>query len=321
MNIHIREATEADYPAIAAVITAAQGGRTITAEDLKASADKTRNHPKGLHFAEWVAEQGGEIVGFAGVAQWAGSHHPDRYNAMLTVPEQHGRQGIGSALADTVQTHLQRRGALEVIAVAKEVKPYTVTFLERRGFTELEREFTNILKMADYQATTPSLADGYRLITLPDLMAEMGEEPALEAFRRTFNEARADEPRQIAAQPYSLADIQEYVQHPTFFPEGILLAVTDAGEVAALTELWLDLADDKAMNTGLTGTARAQRRKGLALALKIASLNMAQARGIQKILTHNASTNVPMLAINKKLGFKPEPAKIVMRWGQIEGEA
>lgn len=317
VNIQIRAATEADYPAIGAVMTAAHRGRTITAEELKASAERTRNHPKGLHLAQWVAEKDGEIVGFAGVTQWAGSHHPDRYHTTLAVPELHGRQGVGSALADTVQAHLLGRGAREVLAGARENEPHAVAFLERRGFTELEREFSNILHMADYQPTAKPFPNGYRLLSLPELMAEMGDEAALEAFRATFNEGRADEPRQIPAQPYSMADIRAYFQHPTYFPEGILLAVTAGGEVAALTELWLDLADAKALNTGLTATAGAHRRHGLALALKVASLTAAQARGIQKVVTHNASTNVPMLSINEKLGFKPQPAFIQMRWGGI----
>lgn len=317
MTFMIREATTADYSAIAQVITAAQKGRTITAEELQASANKTRQHPKGLHLAQWVAETGKEMVGFAGVVQWVGSHHPDRYNTTLAVPPQHARQGIGTALADTVKAHLQQRGAREVLAGAKENEPHAVTFLERRGFTELEREFTNILKL-QYKLPAPApLPAGYRCISLADLMAEIGEQPALEAFRQCFNESRADEPRQIPARPYSSQDMQTYLQHPSYFPAGIQLAVTDHNEVAALTELWLDLADPHALGTGLTGTARAHRRKGLALALKIISLHIAQARGAQKIETHNASTNVPMLAINQKLGFRPEPAFIHMKWGEL----
>ena len=322
MNIHVREATEADYPAVGAVLTAAQGGRTVSAADLKASAEKTRTHPKGLHLAQWVAETRGEIVGFAGVVQWAGSHHPDRYNTTLAVPPQFGRQGIGTALAETVQAHLQGRGVQEVLAAAKENEPYAVAFLERRGFTELEREFANILHMADLVPLAVSLPAGYRLTSLQDFRAEVGEERALEAFRATFNEARADEPRQIPAQPYSMDDIRAYLKHPTFLPEGIWLAVTpsgmtQSGEVAALTELWQDLGDPQRLSTGLTGTARAHRRRGLALALKVAALERAQRRGIRQVITHNASVNVPMLAINEKLGFKPEPADIQMRWGAI----
>lgn len=316
-TVHIREATEADYPAVGAVLTAARPGQTVTAEQLRVAAENTRTHPKGLHLAQWVAERGSKIVGFAGVTQWAGSHQPDRYNVTVTVPPEHGRRGVGAALAATVRAHLEERGAREVLAGAREDEPHAVTFLQARGFSELEREFTNVLDLTTWTSQPADLPAGYRLRILPDFVADLGETPALGAFRRTFNEARADEPRRIPAQPYSLDDIRAYVQHPTFFPDGLWLAVTEAGEVAALTELWRDLADPHALNTGLTGTARAHRRRGLALALKRHSLNVAHAQSIRRVVTHNATANAPMLAINTRLGFQPEPAFIEMVWGGL----
>ncbi|MFC6592306.1 GNAT family N-acetyltransferase [Deinococcus lacus] len=317
MTLQIREATAADYPAIAAVLTAVNPAQPVTAELLQASADKTRSHPKGLHLAEWVAVKGSEVVGFAGVAQWPGSYHPDRYAVRLDVPPHSERQGIGTRLAGAVQAHLQARGAREVLAGAYEDKPHAVAFLESRGFREDSRTFDNVLRLDKVAPQpVPPLPDGLRLVTLHEFQQENPH--ALEAFRAAFNEARADEPRPIPAQPYTAEDMATYLEHPTYFPEGILLAVTDAGEVAALTELWRDLGLETRLHNGLTGTARVWRGRGLATALKLAGIAQARERGIREIWTRNDSTNAPMLAVNTRLGFRPEPAFIEMKWGGVE---
>ena len=55
----------------------------------------------------------------------------------------------------------------------------------------------------------------------------------------------------------------------------------------------------------LTGTRRAYRGRGLALAVKLASIHWAAENGITRMLTFNDETNAPMLAINRRLGYKP----------------
>jgi RimJ/RimL family protein N-acetyltransferase len=57
------------------------------------------------------------------------------------------------------------------------------------------------------------------------------------------------------------------------------------------------------LNTGVRGDYRG---RGLATLLKTQAIAYAKARGATKIRTHNHSDNVPMLAINKKLGFESE---------------
>lgn len=320
MTLHVRDATRADYPAVAAVMQAADPRRPVTAELLEVSAQKVRSSPRGLHLHQWVAERGGEVVGFAGVAQWAGAHHPDRYHAVITVPPGHARRGVGTALAGAVRAHLEARGAREVRAAAAEDQPHAVAFLTGRGFREVSREVDHVLTLDAHPAAEPDrarLPEGLRIVALPDFIAAQGRTAALEAFRATFNAARADEPRTVPAAPYTAEEIEEYLAHPLCLPEGMLLAVTGAGEVAGLTELWLDPAEPERLHTGLTGTARAWRGRGVATALKRAALEVARARDTREIWTQNDLTNAPMLAVNARLGFRPQPALIQFRLGEI----
>ena len=64
------------------------------------------------------------------------------------------------------------------------------------------------------------------------------------------------------------------------------------------------------METGLTGTRREYRRRGIAVAMKVHALGWAKANGYELTKTWNATTNTGMLAINERLGFVKQPAWI-----------
>ena len=62
-----------------------------------------------------------------------------------------------------------------------------------------------------------------------------------------------------------------------------------------------------------TGVIRTHRRRRIALALKLAAIRYARSQGARSLSTHNDSTNGPMLALNRKLGYVPEPGRYTLR--------
>jgi RimJ/RimL family protein N-acetyltransferase len=68
--------------------------------------------------------------------------------------------------------------------------------------------------------------------------------------------------------------------------------------------LTVDRDGHRARNEG-TGTARAHRRRGLATLAKLAAIRWAAEHGIETIITDNTEQNVGMLAVNKRLGYRP----------------
>jgi RimJ/RimL family protein N-acetyltransferase len=59
-----------------------------------------------------------------------------------------------------------------------------------------------------------------------------------------------------------------------------------------------------------TGTLRAYRGRGLALAVKLASIAWAREHGVTSMQTNNDETNAPMLAINRRLGYRPAGRRV-----------
>ena len=79
-----------------------------------------------------------------------------------------------------------------------------------------------------------------------------------------------------------------------------------------LSTLSKDLANPKRLWVGITGTLRSHRRKGIATALKLKTIQYAIDYGAEWIQTGNEENN-PMYDLNVMLGFKPMPAWLEMR--------
>ena len=69
----------------------------------------------------------------------------------------------------------------------------------------------------------------------------------------------------------------------------------------------------------MTAVVRAWRGRGLALALKHATIGWAIANGLTELVTGNDVDNAPMRAINAKLGYRPTPDRLVLRGPLFDG--
>jgi GNAT superfamily N-acetyltransferase len=61
-----------------------------------------------------------------------------------------------------------------------------------------------------------------------------------------------------------------------------------------------------------TGVERDFRGHGLATALEVLAIRCARRYGAAYLRTNNHSENAPMLAVNRKLGYLPEPGKYLL---------
>ena len=77
-----------------------------------------------------------------------------------------------------------------------------------------------------------------------------------------------------------------------------------------------DFAETNAVWSMLTGVARTHRRRRIAQALKLLTIQYAKELGADYLNTQNDSVNEPMLAINRKLGFVRQEG--LGTWGLVK---
>lgn len=320
MTFSIREATEADIPAMARIQTELNPNHPYSADTFAREMQEARG--EGMHEAYWVAEQGGAVVAYANVAQHLHLHHPERYFVYLQVLPGGRKQGIGSALAGQMRDHLQTREAREVIAGAYENDEAAPILMTRYGFTEVQRYFDSHLNITEFDFPAwegkEVVPGGMRVVSFADLSAELGQEAACRVYYDVYRAAVPDVPAPV---PRTLSTFERFstvrLGQPDFQPGSVFLALAPDGQAAAFTELWAWEDDPRRWKIGITAVRREWRRHGLALALKLRGMQAARDAGIGTITTNAESGNTAMLRLNERLGFTNDTAWVEYKWGNV----
>ena len=241
----------------------------------------------------FVAEVDGRVVGrsFSRLENMF-SDATDLGWLMTTVAKSHRGRGIGTALYDAAFDHVASLGVARVLTSVHE-SAEGARFAQARGFREERSQQEAVL---DPRTVTEQPAPNVDLQRVADV------DPRL--VHAADEEATRDVPavEQIDAIPYEEWE-QHVLEHPLFTAEGSFVAMVD-GVAAALSFLVHDAETGRAANM-FTGTMRAYRGRGLALAVKLASIHWAAEHGVAIMATANDMENAPMLAINRRLGYKP----------------
>jgi GNAT superfamily N-acetyltransferase len=264
---------------------------------------RERSVPPRARLRTWVAEQEGDIVGFAEAEFHWTTEEEDVGGLWLVVRPDRRRQGIGSALFERAAEHLTARGARELRTWASEDG---AEFVVHRGFTPARRERISALDPSSVDtARARELPDGVRVAALSELLDRLPEVHAV------YAEASADMPADHAESKLPLDEwLEETIGNPNLDPDASVVVLVD-DRPAALSWVYVDARHGRA-DHDLTGTARSFRRRGLARIAKLAVIERCAARGVTTLTTENDSENVGMLAINDELGFRPYA--VVTEW-------
>jgi hypothetical protein len=145
-----------------------------------------------------------------------------------------------------------------------------------------------------------------RTADLPDppMAAVPLAEVDLDALRDLYIAAHGDIPSRSPRSPVTAEAFRRDVLENDQVDLDASAAIIEDGEPVAFT---LVIANREARRAGtqLTGVRRDRCGRGLAFAVKVASLHRARAAGLGTMLVANDLENGPMLAVNRKLGFQP----------------
>jgi mycothiol synthase len=259
-------------------------------------------------WSQWVAELDGEIVGSAWANfEWA-VPTPGKGRFWIAVPPAWRGRGIGSELFERVDAYLRGRGAWRMRSQV-DGDPAGERFLVARGFEQLGVDRVSQLELADAELETPRVSPGYRLAPLGEARDRVEDLYAICAAGEI--DMPGDEPETaMTLEDWKLDDFGV----PDLSDDGSFVA-RHGERAVSLAFLCTDPRRGLAYNQ-MTATLPEFKRRGLALAVKLAAARWARGAGFRRILTENDETNVGMLAINDRLGYRPlyDQAKWVLEW-------
>ena len=228
------------------------------------------------------------------------SHRPGQFHFALDVAPDHRRKGIGGCLYDRVERFARERNAQLLYVAYHETPdaPPAAAFLQRRGFTPLERFLPSSCALDTFDPSEFAAAivrveqQGIALTTYAELEDSAERRQQLYALEEAAHAAqpfREIEP--YVAAPYSKWEAKFLRRDPTTI---FLALAPGSGEIVGVVT---------ALEWCFTGTNPDWCGRGIATALKVRCMEEAKRRGIEVIETENHEDNAAMLAINRKLGF------------------
>jgi mycothiol synthase len=255
-----------------------------------------------------AADEAGQVMGWAEAAHNPWMFHPFKYVVRLEVEPAHRRRGVGSALLARLLEELRARGALVARVVAGEDDPAAVGFLTRRGFADVWRQIPSELDLAAFDPGPfdDAAPPGVAITTLADeLTVDRAVLHELYELHALCNRGQPE------LDPVTPRPFEEFVGGQIEGPQAMLDAwflARDGGVLVGLSSLERMADRPEVVEAGYTAVHPANRRRGIALALKLRTVEHARAAGYRAIATDNNAINAGMLAINTALGFRPGPA-------------
>jgi len=256
--------------------------------------------PPDAHRRYWAAEERGELVGWAtATIEYQRSERPGLLQ--VSVAPESRKTGLGTALLERCEVHLVELGVATTLSFTTPEEA-SRSFATAHGFRH-----THTIRISGVDPRTIEPASTPPGVELRPLA---GLDP-----RKVFeldSEAMLDVPADGALDDVSFEQwLEDYWRDPDVDLETSDAAVVDDRPVAFS---WLRVAPGGRAVSDMTGTLRDYRGRGLALLAKRATLVNAARRGVEFVSTQNDETNLPMLRVNEKLGYRP--AGSTLRWSR-----
>lgn len=315
----------ADYEAVVAIHNQTWPDDLHTAEEWR-HRDQDRSMER--YFQRFVAHKGDALIAEGVVMEPPWMYVPGKYvffYSLLPAYEEleMGGASIHGEFYSFVVDHLAAREPEALLAYAREDKLAQVRWLLDNGFQQQMRYPDSQL---DVQAFDPApfadvcarvAASGIEFVTAAELQSR--DPDWQRKAHELCSEIEMDIPSPDPPTPEPFEEFVKIFSNPAYLPEGWLIAVDgaqagegDVGPYVGITMLARRLATPEKLSTWITGVTRPYRRRGIALALKVQSIEFARRYGAKFIGTDNEENN-PMFQINLKLGFEPLPA-----WSDFE---
>lgn len=293
-----------DAPALAQLLSLTTP-EAVTAQQV---AEWWRPRENEIRSTTVALNSAGQVVGMADVESLAWKQ-AGIFRVRVIVTAEWRNQGIGNQLYAEALRFARTHNAKTLHSNVKDTDAASLRFAEQRGFAIDRHTFESVLDLSRFDETTFAggverlKALGFRFLSLA--AAEMDVEQARRKLYALNRETGLDNPGNSGTfSPYDEFR-QDVFEASWFRADGQILAA-DGERWVALAAIALSPEHNSAYNA-FTGVDREYRGRGLAYAVKLLAIRWAKQSGALLIRTDNDSQNGPMLAINRKLGYQPEP--------------
>jgi RimJ/RimL family protein N-acetyltransferase len=251
------------------------------------------------------------VIGYAGCV-----HETDaadnQFVVWAIVDPDHRGMGIGSALWEKLLHELHEAGGQRLTTDVNDDDAKSLVFAQRHGFAIDEHIFHYALDLATFD-DSPFLDD------LHALEAQGIRFTSLAAFADTPETRRSLYDLNISyvldhanmAPPWTFTGFEEFViSAPWFKREGQLLAI-DGDQWVGMAPISVFPEEHTAYNLH-TGVLPEYRGRKIATSLKVLGARYARQNGAKQLVTDNNLRNAPIQAINRKMGYKPQPGRYTL---------
>jgi DNA-binding transcriptional MerR regulator/predicted N-acetyltransferase YhbS len=241
------------------------------------------------------------VTGYAGCVHEADAPAGEFVAWVIVDPNLQGL-GIGSALSDELLRELKTLGATRLTNDVFDDDPQSLAFAVRRGFTIDQHIFNFELDLGTFDET-PFLADIAALESQGLRFCALADFPDTPETRRKLYD--------LNQHPLSFQGFEELViKAPWFKREWQLLAVKD-DEWVGMAPFSVSTNTRTAYNLH-TGVLPAYQNRKIATSLKVLAARYARQNGADRIITDNNLRNAPILAINRKMGYRRQRGKYTL---------
>jgi RimJ/RimL family protein N-acetyltransferase len=273
-------------------------------DDLKLGVDELRHSFEQDRESLWALAYLDEVPAGTGVGRpssMAGSN----FASVRVLPELRGR-GVGSALLAAISKHALTGGQTKLWGRIRADDENSLLFATRRGFSEVSRDRDVMLDVTKLPPAEPEPPEGIEL-------ASFAERPdLLPAVFDVDSEVAPDVPGHEEHAPRTYDHwARQNVEGPGAMLEACFIAL-DGQEVIGYAALRRYGEGSPEAENLLTAVRRQWRGRGIATALKRAQIEAARLEGVERIFTTNDEANVAMRGVNARLGYEPQPERVVV---------
>ena len=272
--------------------------------------------PEPLRLVLLVEDTGGAIQAIGSTSNGGLFASPDgSWRIGLRTAPEWRRRGVARALLEELAEHARANNAKRLIAAVRGDEPEGARFAEALGYRAFHERIDSYIDVPSFDASgfddpdATAARAGVRLATYAELLREHAAD--VEVFQRELlpviwamaRDVPSPTPMPEQPPPFEQAK-RMFFEGPGIDPPSTIIALRDGRTVGMTVTM---VKENGTAYTNFTGVSRAERGKGIALAMKLRALRDLMTRGVKLFGTTNDEQNAAMRGINRRLGYVPDP--------------